>query len=76
MYDQNGNELQLGRESFIYNTQNLTFTLSEKVSSMISVTTNGLVEYGDDNYTIIGKDTIELTGEPVYGSKIDFVYLY
>jgi hypothetical protein len=76
MYDQHGNELQLGRESFIYNTLNLTFTLSEKVSSMISVTTNGLVEYGDDNYIIIDKDTIELTGEPVYGSKIDFVYLY
>jgi hypothetical protein len=76
MYDQFGNELQVGRESFTYNTQNLTFTLSQNANTIISVTTNGLVEYGDDNYILSNKNTIELTGTPVYGSKIDIVYLY
>jgi hypothetical protein len=76
MYDQFGNELQVGRESFIFNTQNLTFTLSQNVNTIISVTTNGLVEYGDDNYTMSNKNTIELTGQPSYGSKIDIIYLY
>ena len=76
MYDQFGNELHVGRETFIFNTQNLIFTLSQNINTIISVTTNGLVEYGDDNYIIKSKNTIELTGQPVYGSKIDFVYLY
>jgi hypothetical protein len=76
MYDQFGNELQVGRESFTYNTNNLIFTLTNNINSIISVTTNGLVEYGNDNYIIRSKNTVELTGEPVYGSKIDFVYLY
>ena len=76
MYDQFGNELQVGRESFIYNTNNLIFTLTNNINSIISVTTNGLIEYGNDNYIIRSKNTVELTGEPVYGSKIDFVYLY
>jgi hypothetical protein len=76
MYDQFGNELQVGRESFTYNTQNLTFILSQNTNTIISVTTNGLVEYGDDNYIISNKNTIELTGTPVYGSKIDIIYLY
>ena len=76
MYDQFDNELQVGRESFIFNTQNLTFTLSQNVNTIISVTTNGLVEYGDDNYTMSNKNTIELTGQPSYGSKIDIIYLY
>jgi len=76
MYDQFGNVLQVGRESFIYNTDNLSFTLNNNINSIISVTTNGLIEYGNDNYNILNKNTIELTGTPVYNSKIDIVYLY
>jgi hypothetical protein len=76
MYDQHGNELQVGRESFIFNGDDLFFNLSQKISTIISVTTNGLVEYGDEGYQITGKNKITLTGVPVYGAKMDFVYLY
>ena len=76
MYDQHGNELQVGRESFIFNGNDLFFNLSQKISTIISVTTNGLVEYGDEGYQITDKNQITLTGAPVNGAKMDFVYLY
>jgi hypothetical protein len=50
--------------------------LNENISSIISITTNGLVEYNDEGYQVTGKNQITLTSAPVNGSKIDFVYLY
>jgi hypothetical protein len=76
MYDQHGNELQLARESFTFNGVDLSFNLNEKIDSIISITTNGLVEYSDEGYQITGNKQITLTSAPVYGSKMDFVYLY
>jgi hypothetical protein len=38
MYDQFGNILQVGRERFIFNGNDLTFTLSQKVNSIINIT--------------------------------------
>lgn len=76
MYDQFGRELTLGRESFTFNGVNIVFDLNENISSIISVTTNGLVEYSDEGYQLTGKNQITLTSAPVFGSKIDFLYLY
>jgi len=76
MYDQHGNELQLSRESFTFNGIDLTFTLTEKVDTVVSITTNGLIEYNDEGYQITGSNQITLTSAPVYGAKMDFVYLY
>ena len=76
MYDQFGNELTVGRETFTYNGSSLTFELLNNIKSVISVTTNGLVEYNDESYVITPSNKITLTGAPVNGAKIDFVYLY
>jgi len=76
MYDQFGNELTVGRETFTYNGSSITFELLNNIKSVISVTTNGLVEYNDESYVIIPSNKITLTGAPVNGAKIDFVYLY
>ena len=76
MYDQNGNELQVGRESFDFNGVNLVFDLQEKISSVISVTTNGLIEFSEEGYEITGQKQITLTSAPVFGATLDFVYLY
>jgi hypothetical protein len=76
MYDQYGNELQVGRETYIYDGVFLTFELLNNISSIISVTTNGLIEYGDEGYQITSSNQITLTSAPVNGAKMDFVYLY
>ena len=76
IYDQFGKELQVGRESFIFNGNDLFFTLSQKINSVISITTNGLVEYNEEGYILTDVDEVTLTSAPVNGSKIDFVYLY
>jgi hypothetical protein len=76
MYDQNGNELQVGRESFSFNGVDLVFELEEKINMIVSVTTNGLIEFDDEGYQITGQKQITLTSAPVFGANIDFVYLY
>ena len=76
MYDQFGNELQVGRETFTYNGNDLSFTLSQKINTVISITTNGLIEFDEENYQLTDKNEVTLTGAPVNGSRIDFVYLY
>jgi hypothetical protein len=76
IYDQFGKELQVGRESFIFNGNDLFFTLNQKINSVISITTNGLVEYNEEGYILTDVDEVTLTSAPVNGSKIDFVYLY
>ena len=76
MYDQFGNELTVARETFTYNGTNLVFNVLQKISSIISITTNGLVEYSDEGYQLTGKDQITLTRAPVKGSTIELVYLY
>ena len=76
MYDQFGNELTVGRESFTFNGVDLFFNLNQKINSIISITTNGLVEYNEESYQLTDKNQITLTSAPVYGSKIDILYLY
>jgi hypothetical protein len=76
MYDQFGRELTLGRESFTFNGVDIVFDLNENISSIISITTNGLIEFNDEGYQLTGKNQITLTSAPVFGSKIDFLYLY
>ncbi len=76
MYDQFDNELQVGRETFTYNGNDLSFTLSQKINTVISITTNGLIEFDEENYQLTDKNEVTLTGAPVNGSRIDFVYLY
>jgi hypothetical protein len=76
MYDQFGNELTVGRESYFFNGTDLSFTLLHKISSFISITTNGLIEYNDEGYQLTDTNQITLTSAPVNGSKMDFVYLY
>jgi hypothetical protein len=76
MYDQFGYELTVGRESYTFNGTNLSFTLLHKISSVISITTNGLVEYNDEGYQLTDTNEVTLTSAPVNGSKMDFVYLY
>jgi hypothetical protein len=76
MYDQFGNELQVGRETFTYNGNDLSFTLSQKINTVISIATNGLIEFEEENYQLTDKNEVTLTGAPVNGSRIDFVYLY
>jgi hypothetical protein len=76
MYDQFGNELTVGRESYTFNGTDLSFTLLHKISSFISITTNGLIEYNDEGYQLTDTNQITLTSAPVNGSKMDFVYLY
>ena len=76
MSDQFGNELQVGRESFTFNGNNLSFTLNHKINSIINITTNGLIEFSDEGYTLTDVDEVTLTSAPVNGSNIDFVYLY
>jgi len=76
MYDQFGNELTFGRESYFFNGTDLSFTLLHKISSFISITTNGLIEYNDEGYQLTDTNQITLTSAPVNGSKMDFVYLY
>jgi hypothetical protein len=76
MYDQNGNELQVGRESFTFNGVDLVFDLEEKINMIVSVTTNGLVEFDDEGYQITGQKQIILTSPPIFGANLDFVYLF
>ena len=76
MYDQFGHELTVGRESYTFNGTDLSFTLLNKISSIISITTNGLIEYNEEGYQLTGTNQVTLTSSPVNGSKIDFVYLY
>jgi hypothetical protein len=76
IYDQFGKELQVGRETFIFNGNDLFFTLNQKINSVISITTNGLVEYNEEGYILTDVDEVTLTSAPVNGSNIDFVYLY
>jgi hypothetical protein len=76
MYDQFGYELTVGRESYTFNGTDLSFTLLHKISSIISITTNGLIEYNDEGYQLTDTNEITLTSAPVNGSKMDFVYLY
>ncbi len=76
MYDQFGNELQVGRESFTFNGNDLSFTLSNKINSVINVTTNGLIEFSEEGYNLTDVNEITLTSAPVNGSSIEFVYLY
>ena len=76
MYDQFGNELQVGRETFTYDGSDLSFTLSQKINTVISIATNGLIEFEEENYQLTDKNEVTLTGAPVNGSRIDFVYLY
>jgi len=76
MYDQFGNELQVGRESFNFNGNDLSFTLSNKINSVINVTTNGLIEFNEESYNLTDVNEITLTSAPINGSIIDFVYLY
>jgi hypothetical protein len=76
MYDQFGNELQVGRESFTFNGNDLSFTLSNKINSVINVTTNGLIEFNEESYNLTDVNEITLTSAPVNGSSIEFVYLY
>ena len=76
MYDQFGNELQVGRETFVFDGNNLSFILTHNVKSIISVTTNGLIEFSEEGFQITNKNNVTLTSAPVNGSKIDFVYLF
>jgi hypothetical protein len=76
MYDQFGIQLQVGRESFTFNGSDLSFTLTQKINSIINITTNGLIEFSDEGYTLTDVDEVTLTSAPVNGSNIDFVYLY
>jgi hypothetical protein len=76
IYDQFGRELQVGRQRFTYNGGDLSFTLNQKINSIISISTNGLIEFNEEGYQITGKNEVTLTSDPVNGSRIDFVYLY
>jgi hypothetical protein len=73
--DTYGKVIQVDRQVFTYDGSSITFTLSNPISSVISLDINGLVEDENSGYTV-GEQSITLLGYPVVGSVITVSYLY
>jgi len=73
--DTYGKVIQVDRQVFTYDGSSITFTLSNPISSVISLDINGLVEDENSGYTV-GEQSITLLGYPVVGSIITVSYLY
>lgn len=73
--DTYGKVIQVDKQVFTYDGSSITFTLSNPISSVITLDINGLVEDEGSGYTV-GEQTVTLLGYPVVGSVITVSYLY
>jgi hypothetical protein len=73
--DNFGKIMQVTTEYFDY-TGSTTFTVTQGISSVISLDINGLVEDEGIGFDISGFNQVILLGEPVPGSRIGITYLY
>lgn len=75
--DTYGKPLQVTTEYFIYDGNNLTFTLLNAINSVVTLDINGLVEdEGPNGYEVSGKNEVTLQYSPVIGSKIGITYVF
>jgi hypothetical protein len=73
--DTYGKVIQVDKQVFTYDGSSITFTLSNPISSVITLDINGLVEDEGSGYTV-GEQSVTLLGYPVVGSVITVSYLY
>lgn len=73
--DTYGKVIQVDKQVFTYDGSSITFTLSNPISSVITLDINGLVEDEGSGYTV-AEQSVTLLGYPVVGSVITVSYLY
>ena len=73
--DSYGKPLFLESEYFVYDGSTLTFTLLNKIDSIINVTINGLIDEEGAGFAVSGDDEITLLSAPVLGSNIGVTYI-
>jgi hypothetical protein len=74
--DSYGKPLFLESEVFVYDGSTLTFTVANKIDSIIHIDINGLVAEEGAGYNITADKDITLTGAPVVGSKVTVTYVH
>lgn len=74
--DSDGNVFQVHSEYFEYDGSTLSFVLSNRLNSMITLTINGLVEDEDVGYVIVDDYNITLLHAPIIGANIGVTYIY
>jgi HAMP domain-containing protein len=74
--DSYGKPLFLENEIFVYDGSTLTFTVQNKIDSVIHIDINGLVDEEGSGFAISGDKDITLLGTPTIGSKIGVCYIH
>jgi hypothetical protein len=59
----------------VYDGSTLTFTLLNKIDSIINVTINGLIDEEGAGFAVSGDNEITLLSSPVLGSNIGITYI-
>lgn len=73
--DSYGKPLFLQSENFIYDGSSLTFTVQNKIDSVINVNVNGLIDEEGEGFAVSGDKDITLLFSPVIGSNIGITYI-
>ena len=74
--DSYGKLLFLETENFVYDGSSLTFSVLNKIDSVIHVVINGLVDEEGDGFAITGDKDITFLYAPVIGSNIGICYIH
>ena len=74
--DSYGKPLFLENEIFVYDGSTLTFTVQNKIDSVIHIDINGLVDEEGTGFAVSGDKDITLLGTPTIGSKIGVCYIH
>jgi hypothetical protein len=70
------NPLTVAREYIQYTGGTLYFTLEHNINTLISISTNGVLEIEESSYTITDRNIVMLNGTPVNGAFIEFLYIH
>ena len=70
------NPLTVAREYIQYTGGTLYFTLEHNINTLISISTNGVLEIEESGYTITDRNVVMLNGTPVNGAFIEFLYIH
>lgn len=73
--DSYGKPLFLQSENFVYDGSSLTFTVQNKIDSVINVNVNGLIDEEGEGFAVSGDKDITLLFSPVIGSNIGITYI-
>ena len=71
-----GKTLFLSHEYFKYDGTTTTFTVTNKIDSLVYTEINGLIEEDVEGFSITGDKEVTLTREPVAGSVIGICYFF